>query len=445
MMEEPFLVDINHQCFFRKCSPKFTAGFADGHDIALVRLDANTTVTAALRYSGDAEQGVVGTIVGYGLPGIGSHGQSDGASTGIKRAGPNVIDVTGATAGPLPTLGQISDRIILSDFDNPGDPLDSSWGSSTPLDLEFFAAQGDSGGAVFLDVNGTHQLAGVISFREKGPISNPGGDLNSSYGEVMGSTRISSFNEWIDTYVNSRYWDHNGSGNFATGGHWDEGVVPGPGEIAVFNVDGNYTVSLTGNATNERFLMRSGDVTLDLGGATYTLTGSPARPSVVVAPLEDDTASLTITNGVLSSVDGVIAEKKRGSLAIGDVTVTGLGTRWDLSGSLFVGGNPNSENIGGSATLTIDNGAEVNVGGTLVVFSGDTVSVLDGNLTANAIDLRNGNLSNGGDLMLNGPSRWESGTISGPGTITVAVGNTLTFSDAFNSMSERAIHVAGTL
>ena len=86
--------------------------------------------------------------------------------------------------------------MFLSDFDNPNNAADSAWGDSSPLDLEYLIAPGDSGGGMFIDVAGEDLLAGVHSFGASFD------DLtDSDYGDVSGHTRVSAFTRWIGSVL----------------------------------------------------------------------------------------------------------------------------------------------------------------------------------------------------------------------------------------------------
>lgn len=163
--------------------------FSTGTDIALLKLkNAVQNVTPAQLYATRDEYGKVGTYVGFGNTGNGFWGdvypnKFDG-NTGfqisrnpVKRAGQNVID------------GFNGSNILLSDFDDPYRSSNRS-GSPVPLNLEYSIGNGDSGGGMF--ING--KVAGVHSY----------GDNNSRYGELFGSTRVSSFARWISDVVSNK-------------------------------------------------------------------------------------------------------------------------------------------------------------------------------------------------------------------------------------------------
>lgn len=178
--------------------PSYTGGIA--HDIALIELSVPVAgVTPALIYTGTAELGKQGHSVGYGTTGTGVTGfQSN--TYGTKRAMRNIIDIIIDTNGFVNPNG----TILLSDFDSPDGNTNSlgAFGSSaTPLDLEGLVAPGDSGGPVFIQIGSTWYIAGVHSF-----ITDPGppignGNPDARYGDLMGSTRVSSYAAWINATV----------------------------------------------------------------------------------------------------------------------------------------------------------------------------------------------------------------------------------------------------
>jgi len=169
-------------------------------DIALIELNAPVSgVTPALIYTGTLEVGKQGHSVGFGLTGTGTTGFISN-TYGTKRAMRNIIDLIVRHDGVIDPNG----TILLSDFDSPGGTNNSlgPWGSSaTPLDLEGMGAPGDSGGPVFIQVGSTWYIAGVHSFLlDLGP---PAGNnvADGRYGDILGSTRVSSYAAWIDSVV----------------------------------------------------------------------------------------------------------------------------------------------------------------------------------------------------------------------------------------------------
>jgi hypothetical protein len=163
-----------------------------GYDIGLAHfsddLILQTGLAAAELYTGSNEVGHIATAVGFGTTGTGLTGWQSGSL--VKRAGNNVIDALLSTPGK-------GNRVLLTDFDNPNNPFDNNFGSSSPLDLEYMTAPGDSGGGLFINVGGVDLLAGVTSFGW-GRLD---GDPDSDYGDVGGYTRVSSFVKWINSFI----------------------------------------------------------------------------------------------------------------------------------------------------------------------------------------------------------------------------------------------------
>jgi hypothetical protein len=160
---------------------------ASGNDLALVRLqDPVLNVTPSAYYNGVLELSQIGTSVGFGASGTGLTGST--GPSGIKRGMQNTIDLFGDGTALLPRT------TFLSDFDNPN-PLvpDSTTGSPVPLGLEGLVALGDSGGGVFIDLGSGPLLAGVHSYT-LAPLD---GGVNSDYGDLMGSTRVSLYDGFI--------------------------------------------------------------------------------------------------------------------------------------------------------------------------------------------------------------------------------------------------------
>ncbi len=155
------------------------------NDIALFKLSQDASgVSTAPRVYGSNEVGYTGWGTGYGRSGTGTTG-STGLS-GTYRVTANKID---DTAG-------YDDRLLIMDFDNPNDTSDSSMGTSSPMHRESLIAPGDSGGGLFIEVNGVMRLAGVHSFG-----SATDGLINSDYGDTSGHVRISKHNTWIDSIM----------------------------------------------------------------------------------------------------------------------------------------------------------------------------------------------------------------------------------------------------
>lgn len=182
---------VGAQLFFAPTYTNFNDSVGKGDDIALLRLSTQVLgVTPAALYSGNSELGQIGTYVGFGRTGTGVTGDVNGPGT--KRAGNNMIDALGSSVSIL-----FADQLMV-DFDNPGDAGDSSLGNAVPLALEGLTAPGDSGGGLYANFSSGHELVGVTSFRAATDST-----LNSDYGDLAGSTRVSTHFNWIQSTVSA--------------------------------------------------------------------------------------------------------------------------------------------------------------------------------------------------------------------------------------------------
>jgi V8-like Glu-specific endopeptidase len=354
-----------------------------GYDIGLVKLSAPVTnVAPAARFTSPSELGLVGTSAGFGRTGTGLTG--DTLAPGTKRAGQNTLDILGSKIG-------YSSRIVLADFDSPAASKNLSWSpSAAPLAMEYSIAPGDSGGGLFVDVQGKARLAGVHSFGLAYD-----GTVNSSYGDVFGVTRVTSFNEWIDDMI-AVNWSNAAGGSFAAAANWSGTAAPAATDVVGFKTPGAYTVHLTSPAASDRILARAGHVTLDLGGHAYDLTSTSAEGSLIVGKYSGNNAAVTATNGTIATRDVVVGELPGSA---GKVTV-GPAATLHAAGSAYVGGS--SLGAGGTGTLTVQDGGSLNVTGTLQAHAAGTINYDGGTLAAAKVALTGGGrmtLSAGGDKL----------------------------------------------
>lgn len=214
--------------------PKWDGNLGGGYDIGLFQLSADIACSfnnscVAQRYTGTSETGRIGTMVGYGTTGTGSTGVT--SFDGLKRGGQNMIDTV------LQTPGR-TNRVLLADFDS-GLAADNSWGSSNPLSMEALIGPGDSGGGLFENIGGIDYLVGINSFGW-GLID---GDPNSDFGDASGFTRITYFNNWIDSIIGGSTGGSGGGGGGKGGGPkrgnaLDEArlEIPEPGTLALMGI-----------------------------------------------------------------------------------------------------------------------------------------------------------------------------------------------------------------
>jgi len=185
-----------------------------GWDVGLVHLATNVDdiAPAALYLPDDgSELGLVGTMVGFGDTGTGATGYQENTA-GTKRAGQNILDVVGtAETSGTPNRVFSHNRLMAVDFDSPTVGFGNNpYGSGTPLNLEYLVAPGDSGGGLFLDVDGQMKLAGVTSYLYSSDLNG----TNCDYGDRAAFTRVSQFIDWIDDTIGPDvlYGDYNEDG-----------------------------------------------------------------------------------------------------------------------------------------------------------------------------------------------------------------------------------------
>ena len=161
-------------------------------DIALLNLtEPLTSVAPAQLYTGSNENRQPMNIVGYGQSGTGYTGAV--TSAGTKRAGENVFSL-GSVLNDILGYVAYDDDLIVADFD---EPTSGASDLAVSLDMEFLAAPGDSGGAVFFESGGQTYLAGVISFL----LAITDDYADASYTDVMAATRVSQYIDWINTHA----------------------------------------------------------------------------------------------------------------------------------------------------------------------------------------------------------------------------------------------------
>lgn len=104
--------------------------------------------------------------------------------------------------------------------------------------------------------------------------------------------------------ADEKYWAADVDGDFNDGAKWLGGVAPGAGDHALFSRTGSpFDVTLTTDPSNARLSVRQGDVNLNLGGHTYTLTDT-VNPGIVVAEYQGS-ASLTVSQSGLIDTRGL--------------------------------------------------------------------------------------------------------------------------------------------
>jgi hypothetical protein len=193
--------DLSSATFYVGGQP-FSASYAEVHpgwngdpgsgtDLALVKLAAPVGSTTPASFGAGPAQltGQTITFVGYGDGGTGDAGRESGTS-GVKRAGTNRLDYDGSLLG-------LSSYLNLADFDD-GSNNYNVLGTATTTEYESVLSPGDSGGGVFMSVDGVMTIVGVNSF-----VASFSGPANSSYGNIAGFVNIQPHMTWITSIAHA--------------------------------------------------------------------------------------------------------------------------------------------------------------------------------------------------------------------------------------------------
>jgi len=391
-------------------------------DIALIHLSTPVVgVDPTPIYTATDELTKLATYVGYGYGGDGVTGYYTSSTYpangtpypfGTKRACDNIIDRDGTYFG-------FTDQILLADFDNGTAAKNTLKVSPFATANEGAVGKGDSGGGMFITVNNTTYLAGVIT----------GISTTGVYGDCIYATRVSSFAEWINQILSTGYgynvyWT--GAKNdlaFATNDNWTAtcdgntmNFAPRNADLVHFNLDGTYTITWPdANVTNAQVTLDSGNLTFNLYNRTYFLTAS-TLPSLIIGTSTSSSPSLTIINGTLSAQNVTLSSAygASGSLTIGTngtllatgLTIIGNGTLDVCSGrtalfssasGLFSVADNSTFTKTGLGQLVLSTGGNV-FGSNVSLFFEEGETILD--LAAGTATTLNGNLSIGSSAVV---------------------------------------------
>lgn len=228
-------------------------------------------------------------------------------------------------------------------------------------------------------------------------------------------------------------WQSDGTsytGNFNDVGHWDNEHAPSDdnattGDVANFSVNETYTVSFTQLQTSMQAMVRNGDITFDLAGGSYNLTGTGTSNSgsFVMGRYAADNAQLLIQGGTLTTQQAYIANT--GTMAM---TISGSAAKLDTSGQTFYVG------YYGNGDLTLEAGGKAVTGAVYIGHKSGSV----------------------GSALVVGGSTWNAGSAAMTigytgqgtldienGTVTSGSGNIASYSGTGGSDAEGAVIVSG--
>lgn len=158
------------------------------YDLGLLQLDrevAGPPATMIRLGSMRDLLGIEAVWAGFGLGGTGITGAQAPAEL---RAFTNIIDVF----GDHPSYG-LPATSFVADFDKPDGTTNAPASSPGATRLEGNLAPGDSGGGVFIEVDGAWFLVGINSYTSGFA---PG--MNSRYGSLSGAANLHLFHDWIE-------------------------------------------------------------------------------------------------------------------------------------------------------------------------------------------------------------------------------------------------------
>jgi hypothetical protein len=160
--------------------------FSSTYDVGLLYLSAAVVgieTATMIRFDTPADLlGREASWVGNGTTGT---GQNDIRGANEMRAFTNIID------GFTPRSG-LPQPSFFADFDDPDGSSDTLGMGAIPTRLEGNVTAGDSGGGVFVAVDGKRYLVGINSYTSG---FSPG--LNSKYGSLSGAADLAIFHSWI--------------------------------------------------------------------------------------------------------------------------------------------------------------------------------------------------------------------------------------------------------
>lgn len=170
--------------------PKYVGGesYDPQYDLSMSRLNTPVAgVTPASLFLGTSAAGQASWWCGFGSTGSPTAG-SQGNTGFLRRACTNLLETWSAYP-----------NTVAADFDDGTTPNNtltnkrSPFSSPVPTSLEGIPGAGDSGGGIFVNVNGNYQLAGVIVvlFRYDGL------SQMFKYGTVAGAASVVQHSHWI--------------------------------------------------------------------------------------------------------------------------------------------------------------------------------------------------------------------------------------------------------
>lgn len=250
----------------------------NGHDFTIGRITTRVVNIAPVKMHRAPVTGELGTIVGYGLTGLGNGTALTG--NGVRRAGTNTIE--DFVDGP---------NCYWTDFDDGTASNNTLPGSFlTTSSHEGQLATGDSGGGLFAVVNGETKVVGINSFNGRFDAN-----TNSSlYGSVSGFSKISADSNWIEQQLNTM----------------NPGRVSGRIQLGQYSLPPtNMSVTVSIHDASTDALIEGATMPLAIDGGWTISTNLRGAYRVRVKPISwlSRSSLVTITNGWTRDLDYEIA------------------------------------------------------------------------------------------------------------------------------------------
>ncbi len=256
--------------------------FRSKFDIALVELSTPALgLNPSEIYRGSNEKGKTTVLVGYGKSGTGDTGITiDG---GTKLAGNYDIDDL-VNKSPI-IVGNYSE--LKGNFDNP--ILNSPPGTTYTYSLnDIFPAPGDSGAPLYLD----NQIAGIVS-RGTG----------SKYDDVVYSTRVSHFDDWIDDNLFTSVL-YKGMGESGDDDKDYGNLVMQPNDDGSSNkLELPFDINFYGNTYDSFWINNNGNISFENSLWEYTPEAFPISDQPMIAPYWGDVDTLGTGSVYVASPD----------------------------------------------------------------------------------------------------------------------------------------------
>jgi hypothetical protein len=345
------------------------------------------------------ENGQEAIVLGAGNTGTGNSGQQGGTG-GTRRAAETYIYANGDAWG-------WGNNKLLTWFRKP---------SAGAQPLEGGGTQGDSGGAVLLNVEGTYAIAGVMSQAWSG---GSGGDVIGKYDTGGVYIRSAPINDWILQYATDAevvsvgppatdfQWNTLSSGNWHNSASWSPSGIPnGDDHTVVFTGVGPSATTVVMNfPATVREITLDGSSSYRLGGthkltlaantgaASLTVTGGNHNWTAPVATTTSTTidiatgAELTL-EGTFDFLNQTVTKSGSGHLYLDSETTTTFGTFQHNNG--FLGGNGalNGDLTLAAATVTPGHGiGQLSVTGDFTMGSGSALEIEVGGTSASQFDV----------------------------------------------------------